>query len=156
MISKGYCKNNKVEYHFGDASNCVPVERTPVDVFYTEEHLEDDGSKSVSYHDPIRMLFNQERLEKLGPAAIQKWIETLSVGKSSPLNQLRSQCDDATLMQLIKSRHIQSMSELQAYAKHCESNLTDFKSEVTRFIAEQQAKEAEVQSQTNVETNKTE
>ena len=120
----------------------VPVEKSLVDSFYTEEHQSKDGKTSVSFHDPIRMLFNQERLNQLGPAALQRWLETLQQAKSSPINDLRSQCDDAMLMELIKSRHIQSMSELQAYADYHKSNLDEFKSEVQKLIMAKQVEEA--------------
>lgn len=149
MNSKGYCKNNQVTFKFGDLATSIPVERTPVDIFYKEEHESKDGDKCYSFHDPIRMLFNQERLNMLGPAAVQKWLEQLSVAKSSPINELRQHCDDKMLMTLIKSRHIQSLSELQAYANCCKSDLDGFKSEVQKMAAFLQAQEAEQKAKEN-------
>lgn len=143
MINKGYCNRNSYIFNLGDLCTSVPVEKSLVDTFYTEEHDSKDGSKSVSFHDPIRMLFNQERLNQLGPAAVQRWLETLQQSKSSAINDLRQQCDDSMLMELIKSRHIQSMSELQAYAEYSKQNLDEFKSEVHKLILAKQAEEAE-------------
>lgn len=146
MINKGYCKRNVYKFNLGDLCTSVPVEKSLVDSFYTEEHLNKDGKKSLSFHDPIRMLFNQERLDKLGPAAVQRWLETLQQAKTSPINDLRQHCDDGMLMELIKSRHIQSMSELQSYAEYCKNNLDEFKSQVHKLIVKQQEAQKEYNS----------
>lgn len=156
MITKGHCKNNSYQFHFGDLCTSVPVEKSVVDTFYTEEHEQKDGTKSVSFHDPIRMLFNQERLNQLGTNAIQKWFDSLKQAKSSALNTLRDNCSDDMLMELIKSRHIQNMSELQAYAEYHKNNLDEFKSSVSKLIAEKQAeKAAEQADKVNVDTPET-
>lgn len=152
MITKGYCKNNVYKFNMGDLSTSIPVEKSVVDSFYIEKHTEKDGQESVSYHDPIRMLFNQERLNQLGSAAVQRWLDTLKQAKSSPINSLRENCSDEMLMELIKSRHIQSMSELQAYAEYHKNNLDEFKSSVQKLIAEQQAAKAAEKAATGNES----
>lgn len=148
MIKKGFCNKNSYVFVLGDLSSSVPVEKSLVDSFYTEVHDSKDGKKSVSFHDPIRMLFNQERLDQLGPAAVQRWLETLQQAKSSPINELRKHCDDNMLMELIKSRHVQSMSELQAYAEYHSQNMNEFKSEVQKLILSKQAEVAKAKGET--------
>lgn len=152
MITKGYCKTNKVVFCLGDLCTSVPVERSVVDTFYVEKHTEKDKQESVSFHDPIRMLFNQERLNQLGAAAVQRWFDTLKQAKSSAINKLRENCSDDMLMELIKSRHIQSMSELQAYAEYHKNNLDEFKSSVQKLIVEQQAAKAAEKAATGNES----
>ena len=107
-----------------------------------------DGSTAISYSDPIYLLFNQQRLEKNGSFAIQQWLQSLQSSSSSQLSQLRSKCTDEDLISMIKSRHIQSPSELKSWLDYCSSNIEQFNSELA-LLQEQQ-------SQSTIEPTKTE
>lgn len=141
--------------------NVVVREATPVDQFYFEETIaSDDNQKCIAFVDPIRMLFNQQRLSRIGSTAVDAWITSMFNFKKDPLKELRKNCSDSDLRDLIKSRHIQQPCELMAYAQWCQDNMETFKSEVSKLVAEKQAKEAEAKANAetaaSVETSKSE
>ena len=106
------------------------------DEFYLEKTLNPDNSESVSIHDPIYILFNQERLDRLGASGIQKFLDSLQP-KSDALAELRSQCSDQDLMTMMKSRHLQSPAEILAWCRYMESNIDTFNSEVQALVEAQ-------------------
>lgn len=133
-------KDNKIGFSFVGLSlnNLVVRESAPVDEFYINKTVSsDDGNECVGFTDPIRMLFNQERLNRIGSTAVEAWLDSLVSHKKDPLKELRSQCSDKELKQLIKSRHIQQPCEIVAWAQMMEQNMEDFKSEVAKLEAEQ-------------------
>lgn len=142
-------KDNKVGYHAEGLSflNVVVRESSPVDVFYTEKTISSDDSKEcVAYVDPIKMLFNQERISSMGTMALQQWLDSLKNFKKDPLAELRAKCSDADLLAMIKSRHIQQPCEIMAWAQKCQSDMKTFESEVSKLVAEHQAQEAQQQA----------
>lgn len=146
--------NNKIGFNFDGLTfkNVVVREATPVDQFYFEKTIaSDDNQKCIAFVDPIRMLFNQERLSRIGSTAFDAWLTSMFNSKKDPLKELRKNCKDEDLRELIKSRHIQQPSELMAYAQWCQDNMETFKSEVSKLVAEKQAKEAEAKA--NAETS---
>lgn len=76
-----------------------------------------DGSIAISTD--ISLIFNQERLEnKLTATELREYIQRYTPNKSVYTAQL----DDDTLLSTLKSRHIQSLSELRAWAEYCMEN----------------------------------
>lgn len=76
-----------------------------------------DGSITVS--SDISLIFNQQRLEnKLAASELREYIQRYTPNKSVYTAQL----DDATLLNTLKSRHIQSLSEMRAWAEYCMEN----------------------------------
>lgn len=76
-----------------------------------------DGSVAVSTD--ISLVFNQQRLEnKLSAAELREYIQRYTPNRSVYTAQL----DDETLLNTLKSRHIQSLSELRAWAEYCMEN----------------------------------
>ena len=73
-----------------------------------------DGSLVVS--SDITLIFNQQRLEnKLAPNELREYIQRYTPNKSVYTAQL----DDDTLLSTLKSRHVQSLSEMRAWAEYC-------------------------------------
>lgn len=95
-----------------------------------------DGSTVVSTD--ISLIFNQQRLEnKLTASELREYIQRYTPNKSVYTAQL----DDETLLSTLKSRHIQSLSEMRAWAEYCMENydsLIKEAEEKTRLAAEQQ------------------
>lgn len=118
---------------------------SPVDEFYFEEIVTSDGSIALNISDPIYLLFNQDRINKLGSTAINQWLESLN--KTSSYNELKSKCSDADLISMIKSRHIQSASELKSWLDYCSENIEYFNTTLEQLQKE---------SKTPVEPSKTE
>lgn len=76
-----------------------------------------DGSITIS--NDITLIFNQQRLEnKLSATELREFIQRYTPNKSAYTAQL----DDETLLNTLKSRHIQSLSEMRAWAEYCMEN----------------------------------
>lgn len=74
-----------------------------------------DGREAVIHTSDIAMLFNQQRLDKMSSDAIIRAFEDMAKSNSA-LNAVRSSMTDAQLVSNIKSRYIQSKSELLSYS----------------------------------------
>lgn len=76
-----------------------------------------DGSIVIS--NDISLIFNQQRLEnKITASELREYIQRYTPNKSVYTAQL----DDDTLLSTLKSRHIQSLSEMRAWAEYCMEN----------------------------------
>lgn len=76
-----------------------------------------DGSIVIS--NDISLIFNQQRLEnKLTASELREYIQRYTPNKSVYTAQL----DDDTLLSTLKSRHIQSLSEMRSWAEYCMEN----------------------------------
>jgi tRNA(Ile)-lysidine synthase TilS/MesJ len=81
----------------------------------------------------ISLLFNQQRLEnRIAPSELREMFNRFSPNKSRYLAQL----DDDTLLSTLKSRHIQSLSEIKSWTEYCIENFDD-------LLKAQQAKQDE-------------
>ena len=96
-----------------------------------------DGSITLSTD--ISLIFNQQRLEnKLTASELREYIQRYTPNRSVYTSQL----DDDTLLSTLKSRHIQSLSELRAWAEYCMENydsLIKEAEEKARVAAEEKA-----------------
>lgn len=96
-----------------------------------------DGSVVVSTD--ISLIFNQQRLEnKLTASELREYIQRYTPNRSVYTAQL----DDETLLNTLKSRHIQSLSEMRAWAEYCMENydsLIKEAEEKARVAAEEEA-----------------
>ena len=104
----------------------------------------DDEKKAISFVDDIYMLLNQQRLLSAGTDTINAWLNTLTP-KSDALSELRKKCTDEQLMQMCKSRYIQSQSELLAWSEYLNANADKIMQDVE--LAKQQAMQARQQAQ---------
>ena len=97
----------------------------------------EDGSITISTD--ISLIFNQQRLEnKLTASELREYIQRYTPNRSVYTAQL----DDDTLLDTLKSRHIQSLSEMRAWAEYCMENydsLIKEAEEKTRVAAEEKA-----------------
>lgn len=76
-----------------------------------------DGSITISTD--ISLIFNQQRLEnKLTASELREYIQRYTPNRSVYTAQL----DDDILLSTLKSRHIQSLSEMRAWAEYCMEN----------------------------------
>ena len=96
-----------------------------------------DGSIVVS--NDISLIFNQQRLaNKLTASELREYIQRYTPNKSVYTAQL----DDDILLDTLKSRHIQSLSEMRAWAEYCMENYDSLIKEVeekARIAAEEEA-----------------
>ena len=76
-----------------------------------------DGSITISTD--ISLIFNQQRLSnKLTASELREYIQRYTPNRSVYTAQL----DDDTLLSTLKSRHIQSLSEMRAWVEYCMEN----------------------------------
>lgn len=99
-----------------------------------------DGSITVSTD--ISLIFNQQRLEnKITASELREYIQRYTPNRSVYTAQL----DDETLLNTLKSRHIQSLSEIRAWTEYCMENydsLIKEAEEKARVAAEEEASSA--------------
>lgn len=108
------------------------------DNFCSESIFSADGVEEVRIVDPIVMILNQERLDKVvGNSAAQSFIDSFRNQKTDPFAELRSKCSDEDLAFMIKSRHLQAPCEILAWATHMKNNMDYFTSEVQKLIEAQ-------------------
>lgn len=111
-------KKEYIDYEFNgsfDASHTkVPVQDK---LMQLSTVVNKDGSITISTD--ISLIFNQQRLEnKLTATELREYIRRYTPNKSSYTAQL----DDDTLLSTLKSRHIQSLSEMRSWAEYCMEN----------------------------------
>ena len=117
-------------------------EPSVVDEFHRDPIFNENGEESVSFSDPIYILFNQQRLNKLGSSATQSFFDSLQP-KSDALAELRNKCSDDDLMKMVKSRHLQSPAEILAWCRYMEQNVDTFNKEVQSLVEAQAQQEKE-------------
>lgn len=96
------------------------IEPSPVNDFIFQEH-EVDGVVSVRCGSDIYMLFNQKRLDRMSREHLVKYFSDLSVTEPK-MKELRSKLSDEQLCSFVKSRFIQSPSELMAWSQYLMSS----------------------------------
>ena len=107
---------------------------SPVEMFYKQEIPCPNGScDAVAYRTDIYMLFNQQRLDRMSLSQLSDWLDNQT--PTSGLAELRSKMSDAQLHSFIKSRYIQSPSELMAWSEYIQS---EFTKEYQKAVEEQQ------------------
>ena len=133
MKKKEYIENT-FNGSFDVAHTRVPVQDKLMQLSTVENK---DGSVTISTD--ISLIFNQQRLEnKLTASELREYIQRYTPNKSVYTAQL----DDETLLNTLKSRHIQSLSEMRAWAEYCMENydsLIKEAEEKARFAVEEKA-----------------
>ena len=85
------------------------------------------------------MLFNQQRLDRMTLSQLSDWLDNQT--PTSGLSELRSKMSDAQLHSFIKSRYIQSPSELMAWSEYIQSEFSKECQKVAEELKSQQSAE---------------
>lgn len=134
-------------------------ESSPLDSFYFEKSTAPtDNNPSIAIVSDVRLLLNQRRLDRMTQASLIEWLEKSSRSDSG-LSSLRSKLGDKELCKFIKSRYIQSRSELLSYSAYLESvyDSVDLKakevlSEIESFKSKLNEKDVENNSSDSTES----
>lgn len=110
------------------------LENSPVNEFCFER-LDKNGTEVVTLTSDIYMLFNQRRLDRMSKDRLLAYFENLSVNEPK-MSELRSKLTDDQLCSFVKSRFIQSPSELMAWSQYLMSSQDEM---IAAAAAEQQA-----------------
>lgn len=96
------------------------VFRTPccMDEFYQEEIESVTGTSCYRNITDVSLLFNQQRLDRMTLENFSNYLDKMAAAPVSPLNSIRQKMSDSQLLQFVKSRYIQSKSELMAYTAY--------------------------------------
>lgn len=127
-------------------------ESSAIDQFLFQE-VEVNGVSSVRLTSDIYMLFNQQRLDRMSRDSLLTYFESLQV-REPQFAEIRSKLGDAQLMSFVKSRFIQSPSELMAWSQYLMSS----SDEAVAALATAQSEQTQqsVQSTQAVESTSTE
>lgn len=112
------------------------VVKSPVNEFMFQEY-DTNGEKSVRLTSDIYMLFNQQRLDRMTNERLLAYFEGLSV-REPKMRELRSKLTDEQLCSFVKSRFIQSPSELMAWSQYLMSSQDEM---IAAAAAEQQTEQ---------------
>lgn len=111
-------KKDYIEHTFNGSFDAVHS-RVPVQDKLMQLSTVENKDGSVTVSTDVSLIFNQQRLEnKLSAAELREYIQRYTPNKSVYTAQL----DDETLLNTLKSRHIQSLSEMRAWAEYCIEN----------------------------------
>ena len=113
------------------------LENSPVNEFCFER-LEVNGEEIVTLTSDIFMLFNQQRLDRMSKDRLLAYFENLSVNEPK-MRELRSKLSDEQLCSFVKSRFIQSPSELMSWSQYLMSSQDEM---IAAAAAEQQAEQS--------------
>lgn len=116
-------------------------QESPVDQFLLEER-EFDGVKSVRLTSDIYMLFNQQRLDRLSRESLLSYFENMSVNEPK-FSDLRAKLGDDQLISFVKSRFIQSQSELMAWSQYLMSSSDAVVAELAAAQQDQQSQQTQ-------------
>lgn len=89
---------------------------SPVDEFSFEKVSVPGSDVSNTLTSDITMLFNQQRLDRCSKEALIQYFDSVA-RTSSDFSALRSKLSDDQLISIVKSRYLQSPSELLAYSE---------------------------------------
>lgn len=111
-------KKEYIEYTFNGSFDVLHT-KVPVQDKLMQLSTIKDNDGSVTVSTDISLIFNQQRLEnKLTAGELREYIQRYTPNKSVYTAQL----DDETLLDTLKSRHIQSLSEMRSWAEYCMEN----------------------------------
>lgn len=113
------------------------LEKSPVNEFMFQE-IEVSGKKTLRVTSDIYMLFNQQRLDRMSKERLISYFESLSVNEPK-LRDLRSKLSDDQLCSFVKSRFIQSPSELMSWSQYLMSSQDEM---IAAAAAEQQTEQS--------------
>lgn len=142
-------KKKEYIYHIFNGSFDIAHTKVPVQDKLMQLSTFENKDGSITISTDISLIFNQQRLEnKLTASELREYIQRYTPNKSVYAAQL----DDDTLLNTLKSRHIQSLSEIRAWTEYCMENydsLIKEAEEKARVAAEEKAAAEQVASATS-------
>lgn len=133
-------KKKEYLYHEFNGSFDIAHTKVPVQDKLMQLATVKNKDGSITITTDITLIFNQQRLEnKLTASELREYIQRYTPNRSVYTAQL----DDETLLNTLKSRHIQSLSEMRAWTEYCLENydsLIKEAEEKARVDAEEKAR----------------
>lgn len=120
----------------------IVLEELPTEPFRFEKVGIED-SEAVRIRSDVSMLLHAaDMAKKYGSGFVQSMID-MRRPKSSPIQSQMDQMTDAQILDTIKSRHLQSPSELISWSEYLIDQAKDIEQEAQRIVLEKEASGAE-------------
>lgn len=129
---------NRVQKPSVGAGLCVANVRTstPMDSLLVSSVTTPNATdKSVKYYSDVYVLLNQKRLDKMSLDIFSNYLDSISSSSQSDgLSQLRGKVSDSDLLKFVKSRYIQSRSELLAWSQYLTFQAAQLGQDIKEYI----------------------
>lgn len=134
----------------------IVLEELPTEQFRFEKNG-DEGNEYTRIRSDVSMLLHAaDMAKKYGPGFTQSMID-MRRPKSSSIQAQMDQMSDAQILDTIKSRHLQSPSELIAWSEYLVEQARDIEQEAERLALEKEAQDLSSSSEgSNSETSQSE
>nr|WEW54450.1 MAG: internal scaffolding protein [Microvirus Sku18] len=107
---------------------------SPVEHFNMEISKPSYGTSDVvSFRTDIYMLFNQHRLDRMSAECLVTYLNNHYSGDNA-LNSIRNKLSDKQLSEFVKSRYIQSRSELLGWSDYIDANYEKLRKELDDMV----------------------
>lgn len=124
-------KPNEVNVtNFGDSETVLCTQPVYADLLLDVATNADGKPINVRLSSDVMLLFNQERLDRLGQHNVQEFFNALAP-KSDALRELRSKITDDDLISICKSKYIQSASELLSWSSYLNNHFEEILSDIS-------------------------
>lgn len=133
------CRKIDRPIHFANDSSVLSVTNVRVpsaidSLLIAKEQPVHSSDRCVKYQSDVYFLLNQKRLDKMSLQAFSDYLDSMPDSGSDSLSELRSKLSDSHLLTFVKSRYIQSRSELQAWASYLSSQATQLQGEAKSYV----------------------
>lgn len=134
----------------------IVLEELPTERFRFEKNGV-EGNEYIRIRSDVSMLLHAaDMAKKYGPNFVQSMID-MRRPKSSSIQSQMDQMSDAQILDTVKSRHLQSPSELIAWSEHLMEQAKEIEQEVERLALEKEAQDLSSSSEgSNSETSQSE
>lgn len=119
----------------------IVLEELPTEQFRFEKNGTDDNEYVRIRSDVSMLLHASDMAKKYGTGFVQSMID-MRRPKSSALQSQMDQMPDSQILDTIKSRHLQSPSELIAWSEYLVEQAKSIEQEAERLVIEQEASAA--------------
>ena len=124
----------------------VVLEALPTEPFRFEKNGTEEDEYVRIRSDVSMLLHAADMAKKYGPGFVQSMVD-MRRPKSSALQSQMDQMSDAQILDTIKSRHLQSPSELIAWSEYLVEQAKDIEQEAERLAIEKEASAAAAASE---------
>ena len=128
------CKARRIDTKF-----CTVRERLP----YEPLLIEAQGDGSCRMVSDVDLLFNQDRLDRMSLSCLQQRMDESQRAGNTGLAELRKNIKDEDLQRFIKSRYIQSLSELSTWSNYLAEEYGNTVKGINNYLASMQAAKQE-------------
>lgn len=132
----------------------ITLEELPTEPFRFEKNGTEENNYIRIRSDVSMLLHAVDMAKKYGAGFVQSMID-MRRPKSSAIQAQMDQMSDAQILDTVKSRHLQSPSELIAWSEYLMEQAKDVEQEAERIALEKEAQDASAAAETNSVTSET-